>query len=214
VGHKEDLLAGAKRALYEKGYARTTARDIVALSGTNLGSIGYHYGSTEALMTAAMLSAMEDWGDAVTAALAAPGESGTDPMVTFWRRVIGSISEQRALWLASVEVMIQAEHNPRLREQLAGGIEQGRRGVAALLTGRPEDQIDEATVRTLGSVQMALMSGVLTQWLADPANAPSAEEIVAGIRALAVLLPTPGPPDGAENPGPGGARRRATPSPA
>src|SRR6185436_6479391 len=74
VGHKEDLLVGAKRALLEKGYARTTARDIVALSGTNLGSIGYHYGSTEALMTAAMLSAMDDWGNAVFTALSGAGD--------------------------------------------------------------------------------------------------------------------------------------------
>jgi AcrR family transcriptional regulator len=184
VGHKEDLLAGAKKALYEKGYARTKARDIVALSGTNLGSIGYHYGSTEALMTAAMLSAMEDWGDAVFTALSSAGEEGEDPLVGFWRRIVGSITAHRALWLASVEVLIQAEHNETLRAQLADGIEQGRRGMAALLTGTPEDELDDQTVRTLGAMQMALMSGVLTQWLADPATAPTPEEIVAGIRAL------------------------------
>jgi AcrR family transcriptional regulator len=190
MGHREELLKGAKRALYEKGYARTTARDIVALSGTNLGSIGYHYGSTEALMTAAMISAMEEWGDQIKIALAGPPQAerrpeGVDPLVAFWRRVIGSITEHRALWLASIEVMIQAEHNPQLRSLLAGGIQQGRQGMAALLTGRPEDQIDDETVRTLGSVQMALLSGVLTQWLTDPASAPTAEEIVAGLRALA-----------------------------
>ncbi|GIF17541.1 TetR family transcriptional regulator [Paractinoplanes tereljensis] len=185
MGHKEDLLAGAKKSLYEKGYARTTARDIVALSGTNLGSIGYHYGSTEALMTTAMLSAMEDWGDAVFTALTGPGIEGEEPMVGFWRRIVGSITQHRPLWLASVEVMIQAEHNPQLSAQLADGIEQGRRGMAALITGTPEDELDDQTVRTVGSMQMALMSGVLTQWLANPATAPTPEEIVAGIRALA-----------------------------
>ena len=184
MGHREELLKGAKRALYEKGYARTTARDIVALSGTNLGSIGYHYGSTEALMTAAMISAMEDWGDQIGIALTGLAEDGADPMIAFWRRVIGSITSHRALWLASVEVLIQAEHNPELRRLLAGGLQQGRQGMAALLTGRPEDQLDQPTVRTLGSIQMALLSGVLTQWLTDPANAPTAEEIVAGLRAL------------------------------
>jgi AcrR family transcriptional regulator len=187
VGHKEDLLEGAKKALYEKGYARATARDIVALSGTNLGSIGYHYGSTESLLTAAMLSAMEDWGDRVAAALAGPGVEGEDPLVGFWRRVIGSINEDRSLWMASIEVVTQAEHNPRLREQLAEGVEEGRRGMASLLTGVPEDQLDEKTVRTLGAVQMALMSGILTQWFTDPAHAPGPEEIVAGLRALATL---------------------------
>jgi AcrR family transcriptional regulator len=192
VGHKEDLLVGAKRALFEKGYARTTARDIVALSGTNLGSIGYHYGSTEALMTAAMLSAMEDWGDKIALALAGPGEAGEEHLVGFWRRVIGSITEDRALWMASIEVVVQAEHNPQLREQLAGGIEQGRRGMASLITGVPEDQLDEQTVRTVGAVQMALMSGILTQWFTDPGNAPGPEEIVAGIRALGTRA-TPSP---------------------
>ncbi|MEV6846908.1 TetR/AcrR family transcriptional regulator [Actinoplanes sp. NPDC051411] len=187
MGHREELLKGAKRALYEKGYARTTARDIVALSGTNLGSIGYHYGSTEALMTAAMMSAMQEWGDQVAIALGSPPEDGVDPMVAFWRRVIDSINSHRALWLASVEVMIQAEHNPDLRAQLADGLEQGRSGMTALLTGRPEDQLDPETVRSLGSAQMALMSGVVTQWLTDPGHAPSAEQIVTGLKALAAL---------------------------
>jgi AcrR family transcriptional regulator len=185
MGHREDLLAGAKRAMFEKGYARTTARDIVAASGTNLGSIGYHYGSTQALMTAAMLSAMEDWGEALGKALAEElDDEPDDPMVRFWRRVIRSITTHRELWLASVEVMIQSEHSPELRAQLAGGLHEGRKGMAAMITGRPEDELDEATVRSVGSAQMALMSGVVTQWLTDPATAPSAEEIVAGVRAL------------------------------
>jgi hypothetical protein len=39
-------------------------------------------------------------------------------------------------------------------------------------------------VRTLGAVQMALMSGVLTQWLTDRRARRPPEEIVAGIRAI------------------------------
>ena len=31
MGHKDDLLAGAKKVLMERGYANTTARDIVAI---------------------------------------------------------------------------------------------------------------------------------------------------------------------------------------
>jgi len=187
MGHRADLLAGAKRCLLEKGYARTTARDIVAASGTNLGSIGYHYGSTQALMQAAMLSAIEDWGDAVGLALAtAGGDESADPLVRYWQRVIGSILSHRELWLASIEAMLQSEHSPELKAQLAEGIEQGRRGLAAILTGREEETIDEQTVRTTGAVAMALMSGVLTQWLTDPARAPSAEQIAAGVRALSL----------------------------
>jgi hypothetical protein len=91
--------------------------------------------------------------------------------------------------MASFEVMMQAEHNPELRAMLAEGLQQGRSGMAALLTGRPEDRLDDETVRSLGSAQMALMSGVVTQWLTDPAGAPGPEQIVAGLRALATLSP-------------------------
>jgi AcrR family transcriptional regulator len=186
MGHREDLLDGAKRCLYEKGHARTTARDIVAASGTNLGSIGYHYGSTQALMNAAMLSAIEEWGDTIAKALATDtGDESDDPMVRYWRRVLGTLDSHRNLWLASVEAMIQSEHAPELRAQMAEGLQQGRSGMAAMLTGTPEAELDPETISSLGSIQMALMSGVMTQWLVDPAHAPSAEQIAAGIRALA-----------------------------
>ena len=189
MGHREDLLEGAKRCLYEKGYARTTARDIVAASGTNLGSIGYHYGSTQALMNAAMLGAMQDWGDAVAAALSAGGDTGEDRLTGFWRRVIGTIDTHRRLWLASIEAMLQGEHAPDLRAQMAAGLEDGRSGMAALVTGLPEDTLDDETVHSIGSVQMALMSGVMVQWLVDPEHAPRPEQIAAGLRVLGDLAP-------------------------
>src|SRR5687768_12943490 len=55
VSHREDLIAGAIKCLQTKGYARTTARDITAASGANLASIGYHFGSKEALLNEALI---------------------------------------------------------------------------------------------------------------------------------------------------------------
>ena len=65
MGHREDLLAGARRCLEERGYARTTARDLVAASGTNLASIGYHFGSKEALLNEAIAASFEEWAQRV-----------------------------------------------------------------------------------------------------------------------------------------------------
>jgi AcrR family transcriptional regulator len=186
MGHREDLLDGAKRCLYEKGYARTTARDVVAASGTNLGSIGYHYGSMQQLMTAAMLSAIEEWGEAIGTALAS-GDSGEDRLVALWRRLIGTLDTDRKVWIASIEAMLQGEYAPDLRAQIAAGLREGRSGMAALITGRDEKTLDEETIRSVGSVQMALMSGVMIQWLVDPAHAPRPEQVVAGLRALGNL---------------------------
>jgi AcrR family transcriptional regulator len=65
VGHREDLLAGARRCLEKRGYARTTARDLVAESGTNLASIGYHFGSKEALLNEAIGESFQEWAGRV-----------------------------------------------------------------------------------------------------------------------------------------------------
>lgn len=78
MGHREDLLEGAKRCLLEKGFLRTTARDIVKESGTNLASIGYHYGSKDALVVQAYVSLVEATGDRFD-----PGGAGRVP----WRRL-------------------------------------------------------------------------------------------------------------------------------
>ena len=67
MGHREQLLEGAKQCLLTKGYARTTARDLVAASGTNLASIGDHYGSKDALMNQALFEAAQPLVDPVSA---------------------------------------------------------------------------------------------------------------------------------------------------
>ncbi|MCX5342134.1 hypothetical protein [Streptomyces atratus] len=45
----------------------------------------------------------------------------------------------------------------------------------------------ESSVRSLGGVQFALMSGVMIQHFGDPATAPSAAEVLQGLRSLAGL---------------------------
>src|SRR5258708_23902010 len=106
MSHREDLLAGAVQCLREKGYAHTTARDIVAASGTNLASIGYHYGSTKALLNAAVLKAMDEFGEQMAQAMSA-GDDGATPLERFerfWERVIGSFRTSRPVWLATFDI--------------------------------------------------------------------------------------------------------------
>lgn len=125
MGHREDLLEGAKRCLLEKGYARTTARDIVAASGTNLASIGYHYGSKEALLNLAFLKVTEEWGELLTKQ---PDDAGRDdgspraPLDQFrdvWEQVIGSYERTRAVWQLQMEVVSRVDSDPELQKALA-----------------------------------------------------------------------------------------------
>ncbi|MDN5750225.1 MAG: TetR family transcriptional regulator C-terminal domain-containing protein, partial [Pseudonocardia sp.] len=101
---------------------------------------------------------------------------------------IRSFETHRPMWRASIDALLQAEHAPRLREQLSEGQQEGRRGIAAQLLGVEEDGVSAEAARTLGSVQSALISGLMMQHLLDPETGPSGADVVAGLRALAALL--------------------------
>ena len=158
-GHREALLAGAKRCLYERGYARTTARDLVAASGTNLASIGYHFGSKEALLTAAMIEAIGEWGDALEQVLKAEHDPDASPIERFeatWTRVIETFAAYRPVWVASFEALVQAERSPEVRAAMADAVERARVGLSVLFQ-QVEEPVDEHTARTVGSFYQALL---------------------------------------------------------
>jgi AcrR family transcriptional regulator len=185
MGNREDLLAGAKQCLREKGYDRTSVRDIATAAGVSTAAIGYHYGSREALLSQALFALLDEWGDSLGRALA-PG-AGDDAALGFarmWDGIIEQFTAHPELWLATVELFLQAQRQPELRGHLASGVSQGWRGMAAVLRGEPEADISDGDARTLGMIQAALMSGVMMQALSDPANAPTSAEVLQGLRAL------------------------------
>lgn len=201
MSHREDLLAGAVACLREKGYAHTTARDIVAASGTNLASIGYHYGSTKALLNAAVLKALDEFGEQMASAMGPgpqAGETMAERLERFWSRVIDSFRTSRPVWLATFDIFAVAQRDPDLRVAVADGIEDARAFWAHTLYG--VDPADQARARAVGSMHQALVSGVLVQWLVDPDRAPSpavlavaSTAIAAGLNAAGAL---PGRPAG------------------
>ncbi|MEV4808055.1 TetR family transcriptional regulator [Nonomuraea sp. NPDC049421] len=159
MGNREDLLAGAKRCLIERGWARTTVRDIAAAAGVSHAAIGYHFGSKEALLTQALVEAVDELAEEL--AVRAP----TDRSEEHWRALIDSFTTHRALWVAQLEAAVQAERSPEVREHLAKGQRLGREGMG-------------------GSVPLALVSGLMLQWLVDPDHAPSAADVVGELRSL------------------------------
>ena len=185
MGHREDLLAGAKRCLYEKGYARTTARDIVAASGTNLASIGYHYGSKEALMNAALIDAVGDFARALEEAEAKADDTPPGSLERFraaWQRIIEVGAVDPKLWAANFELLAQVAHNPELRESFRDvqgvareGLAEGFQDLAAL---GPEK------AWKVGTVYHAMLIGVMAQWLIAPELAPSADDLADGLRII------------------------------
>jgi AcrR family transcriptional regulator len=188
MGNREALLAGAQRCLYERGYARTTARDIAAASGVSLAAIGYHFGSVEALLNAAMIQAIEAWGQAIGRELAADAEIAPDapPLERFaaiWTRIIATFETHRPLWVATFEVLAQIERAPDVRQFLADALQQGREGLAMLFQ-HIDASSDEHRAQIVGSFYQALMSGIVVQWVTDPARAPSGRDLAEALRVV------------------------------
>ncbi|MBF8192994.1 TetR/AcrR family transcriptional regulator [Nonomuraea sp. K274] len=186
MGNREDLLAGAKRCLIEKGYSRTTARDIAGASGVSLAGIGYHFKSKEALMNEALIEAMQEWGDDLAATLSADVEPDATPLERFeaaWDRVLESFARLRPLWVTQFELLGQIDHVPEVREQLVHGIKEARLGLAELFAGI-EPGGDPERARLTGALYQAMLTGFLSQWLLDPDSALSGHEVVTALRLV------------------------------
>jgi len=190
MGHREDLLRGAKHCLITKGYGRTTTRDIVAASGANLASIGYHYGSKEALLNAALIDALDDTGEEIHQAIEISRSSAEEPLDRFeaaWQPIVEQYSTRRQLLLASFEVFAQVDRVPDLRDALADGVQQGRESMVELfkaIAGDRAEDMDEETLKAVGSFFQAVATGVMAQWLVDPERAPRAHDLATALRAI------------------------------
>jgi AcrR family transcriptional regulator len=186
MSNREDLLAAAKRCIYEKGYAGTTARDIASAAGVSLAAIGYHFGSKEALLNAARIQAIQEWADELGHAMVAdpdPHATTLERFEAIWTRMIEMLATHRPLWMASFEMLAQLDNAPEVRPVVAGAQERARMGLAALF-----HRIDASTNRRsawqVGSFYLALLPGVMAQWLIDPEHAPSARDLTDALRTI------------------------------
>ncbi|MWK35449.1 TetR family transcriptional regulator [Actinomadura sp. J1-007] len=180
-------MAAAKRCLEERGYARTTSRDIAAAANAPVGTINYHYGSKDALMNAALMEMVGEWGDRTVHDAVARGEDAGgvgERLVRMWDRVAQAGVTDRPMLLGTIEALAQVEHSADVRGRIADAYEDGRPRMAADLHGLDAAE-DPETARAVGSVHMALVAGLGLQWLVDPERAPSAREVAAGLRAIA-----------------------------
>ncbi|MFG2552612.1 TetR/AcrR family transcriptional regulator [Streptomyces sp. NPDC048581] len=187
MGHREDLLEGAKRCLLDKGFVRTTARDIVKESGTNLASIGYHYGSKDALLAQAYVALVEGMGDAfegggTTGISAEPGS--IERFQEVWSNIIGTMRGPGSLWHLSMEIVVMGDQLPEVRDHLALAQREAARGLIPLLMGGREEDVPDETLDTLGMFYVTLMTGLIAQWTFDAKTAPDAEQLTEGLRQV------------------------------
>jgi AcrR family transcriptional regulator len=181
------LLKGARQCLEQIGYARTTARDVASAAGVSLGAIGYHFGSKEELLNEAIAEGFRDWIASFVPLVVDTDSQGIDAVV---RQAIPQffrlMEDSRPLLIAFIEAMVQAEHVPVLREQLADQYRQSRAAATEMIIDTIGPQLAQAGLDpvTLSSLLLALVDGLIMQYLVDPTTAPGAGQLLAFYDAL------------------------------
>ena len=196
MGNREDLLAGARRVIIERGVAKATARDIATAAGVSLAAIGYHFGSKEQLITEALMESLGDGiGDGMEAVVHETGRLPLlDGFAELWNRMPEVFAANREPLLASLENTVRVLRDPEASRRLAEAAGEGYLGIAEQLrAARPE--LSEAQVDAVAKLDFALVQSLGILWLLAPGSLPSGDELA---RAVAVIA-------GAESPaGPGG----------
>jgi AcrR family transcriptional regulator len=187
MGNREALLLGAKRCLLEKGYARTTARDIASAAGVSLAAIGYHFSSKEALLTEALLLACGDWDKDFRRLLNESVPTDASPKERFestWARLIETFETHRSLWVANMELFSQIPRMPEIRGALGNNLQVARSELASMFLNKQRSAISERTVQTIGKFHHVLLSGLIMQWLIDPEHALSARDLTEAMLSI------------------------------
>ncbi|MEU7824713.1 TetR/AcrR family transcriptional regulator [Catellatospora sp. NPDC049133] len=79
------LREAAERLLAERGAARISLRDITDAAGANVASVGYHFGSKDALLDEVVRSSLTEMYDQQRARLAQlPEDAGLEDLVRAW----------------------------------------------------------------------------------------------------------------------------------
>jgi AcrR family transcriptional regulator len=199
ISHRDQLLEGAIECLKTKGYARTTARDIAAAANANLASIGYHFGSKEALLNEAILRTCEQWTDRLgEAAFAREDESPLDQMAASWVAMLSSFEELRPVLVGLIEAVGQSAWSEDVRHELAAHYRTSREQVASMVRAslgtEAEDTGTDANV--VASFLIAVCDGLVLQWLLDPDETPTGDQLISSLgSALARALQKTGDPD-------------------
>ena len=188
MGNREALLDGAKRCLLEKGYAKTTARDVADAAGVSLAAIGYHYGSKESLLEQAFMSAMEDWFDDDDSEAVSQLPNGSlGQFRQFFAEIQATFPEQKPLMRLNLEMGLEGMHNPSLGGFMARAMDFGRSEFAKAFAGL-DVETDGKIAWQVGSFYSLLMTGMVAQYLIDPEHLPDATDLAEGLRFIAERL--------------------------
>lgn len=199
---RDALLEGAIICLRERGFARTTARDVVAAAGVNLGAIGYHYGSMESLLSEAITTLFRQWLARAQRIAARSDATFEDLLVAFGEEAVREFPHERHLGAAFLEGVAQGVRSPELRERMAADFRVFHSLVEAMLTARLGELTGSDGTAGVASVLIALDVGLMVQALIEPEREFAPNELVTALATLCRVFDS-SPPRGSDPPASG-----------
>ena len=184
-GHSEALRVAARELVRAKGLSRTTARDLVSASGTNLRSIGYHFGSKDALMAEVLAHISAEWSAGpIAASRADEGAPPGDRMANAVRVMLSDLDAKLDDLFVFIEGVTEARHSPELGARMAATQEESLTAIGDSI-GEGAPGLDPAIQRLLARLLVAVHDGLALQLAVAPGPDVADPEVV--IRALAGL---------------------------
>jgi AcrR family transcriptional regulator len=182
---RERILLAAGRVFAEKGYDRTTVRDLEAATGMSRGGIFGHFGGKMALFRAALDQQLEDELMLVVRAAAPEGDSAEETLMAAYRAI--------AAWHAkhpdAMRMFEQSRLLERTEPELASLDQEARaRRRETVVKNVRDRQTRGAFRRTIDPWATAeLIQMVMERLTAEAVNQPSHEAEAQAQRIFAVL---------------------------
>ncbi|WP_024805222.1 TetR/AcrR family transcriptional regulator [Nocardia sp. BMG51109] len=172
MGNREDLLAGARKAILERGLAKVTARDIATAAGVSLAAIGYHFGSKDRLVSEAITESIgTEIGDGMEAAIRDAGEGASlwESIAPTWNGMLDVVQKDHEQVLLSLENGVRIARSPELQAYLSEATQRAYADLAAMLCEvHPDLSAKEA--RAVAKLYFVLVQGYAVLSLMAPAG--------------------------------------------
>ncbi|PXX61059.1 TetR family transcriptional regulator [Nocardia tenerifensis] len=187
MGNREDLLAGARKAVLERGLAKTTARDIAGAAGVSLAAIGYHFGSKDRLVTEAIAESIGSGvGDGMDAAIRTGGtdRSLRESAAPTWDSLLEVVANNHETLLLSAENGLLVARSPESQQYMAEATETALHELTqTLLEVHPELPVERA--RAVVSLYFLLFQGLaMTKLIAPAAATMDGEQLALAVETL------------------------------
>ena len=188
MGNREDLLAGARQAILEKGVAGATARDIANAAGVSLAAIGYHFGSKDQLITEALTEGLGvDIGDAMEALMRKAGQERAMPeaFAATWNGMRELLQRNREGMLLSLENGLRVARSPQSQHYMTEAIGGAYTDIGATLR-ELHPELSQEQAYAIAQCYFVLVQGMAVLLLLGPEmELPDGDALATAVAALA-----------------------------